>query len=192
MKSEGKETLKKKWKQWRRICQVSFGISKSNFPKIQFTSTAKTNKHVQLNLDKHDIENSWKTLANNGKIEDSLLMHIIYELGLRTGEVCLLRFEDIINQDIPCISILDTKADKIKPLQIFQELFDDITNYEKELQTKNEYESKERLTPLNEKVSGHFIFNLTRRTILRKFKSNFDGIVKNLDLRPKYLRESSI
>ena len=89
-------------------------------------------------------------------------MHIIYELGLRTGEVCLLRFEDIINQDIPCISILDTKTDKIKQLQISQELFDDITNYEKELKTKNEYEIKERLTPLNEKVSGHFIFNLAR------------------------------
>ena len=87
MKSESKETLKKKWKQWRRICHVSFGISKSNFPKIQFTSTAKTNKHVQLNLDKDDIENSWKTLAKNGKTEDALLVHIIYELGLRTGEV---------------------------------------------------------------------------------------------------------
>ena len=77
MKSEIKETLKKKLKQWRRICQVTFGISKMNFPKIQFTSTAKTNKHVQLNLDKDDIENSWKTLANNEKIDDSLLMHII-------------------------------------------------------------------------------------------------------------------
>ena len=55
----------------------------------------------------------------------------------------------------------------------------------------NEYKIKERLTPLNEKVSGHFIFNLTRRTISRKFKNNFDGIVKNLDLRPKDLRESS-
>ena len=65
-------------------------------------------------------------------------------------------------------------------------------NYEKELKTKNQYEIKERLTPLNEKVSGHFIFNLTRRTISRKFKSNFDGIVKNLDLRPKDLRKSSI
>ena len=77
-------------------------------------------------------------------------------------------------------------------MQTSQKLFNDITNYEKELQTKNEYESKERLTPLNEKVSGHFIFNLTRRTISRKFKSNFDGIIKNLDLRPKDLRESSI
>ena len=105
-------------------------------------------------------------------------MRIIYELGLRTGEVCPLRFEDIINQDILCISILDTKADKIKQLQISQELFDDITKYEKELQTKYEYESKERLTPLNEKVSGHFIFNLTRRTISRKLKSNFEGIIK--------------
>ena len=192
MKSESKETLKKKWKQWRRICHVSFGISKSNFPKIQFTSTAKTNKHVQLNLDKDDIENSWKTLAKNGKTEDALLVHIIYELGLRTGEVWLLRFEDIINQEIPYISILDTKINKTKQLQISQELFDEITNYEKELKTKNEYEIKERLTPLNEKVSGHFIFNLTRRTISRKFKSNFDGIVKNFDLRPKDLKETSI
>ena len=131
-------------------------------------------------------------MANNRNIEDSLLMHIIYELGLRIEEMCLLRIEDIINQDIPCISILDTKTDQIKQLQISQELFDDITNYEKELLTKNEYEIKERLAPLNEKVSEHFIFNLTRRTISRKFKSNFDGIVKNLDLRIKDLRESSI
>ena len=64
-------------------------------------------------------------------------MRIIYELGLRTGEVCLLRFEDIINQDIPCISIFDTKTDKFKQLQISQELFDNIANYEKELQTMN-------------------------------------------------------
>ena len=41
MKSESKKTLKKKWKQWRRICQVTFGISKNNFPKIQFTTQQK-------------------------------------------------------------------------------------------------------------------------------------------------------
>ena len=58
-------------------------------------------------------------------------MRIIYEYGLRTGEVCLLRFEDIINQNTPCISILDTETDKIKQLQISQELFEDLANYEK-------------------------------------------------------------
>ena len=118
-------------------------------------------------------------------------MRIIYELGLRTGEVCLLRFEDIINQDIPCIGILDTKTDKIKQLQISREIFEDITNYEKELQTKNEYEIKERLTLLKEKLSGHFRLNLTRRTISRKFKNNFDGIVKKLKFETKRFKRIS-
>ena len=100
-------------KQWRRICQVSFGISKSNFPKIQFTSTSKTNKHVQLNLDKDDIENSWKTLANYGKIKISLLVHIIYELGLRTGELCLFGSKILLIKTTHALAYLIQKQIKL-------------------------------------------------------------------------------
>ena len=112
-------------------------------------------------------------------------MYIIYEIGLRTEKCVYFGSKILLIKTSHALAYLLQKTDKIKQLQISQELFDDITNYEKELKTKYEYEIKERLTPLNEKVSVHFIFNLTSRTISRKLKSNFDGIVKLLRFETK-------
>ena len=45
-KTSSNETLAKKWCQWRRICEVSFGINKEEFPKIEFTSLKKEHKKL--------------------------------------------------------------------------------------------------------------------------------------------------
>ena len=41
---ETKETLIKKWKQWKRIWYISFGISEDNFPIFKFSSAKKAPK----------------------------------------------------------------------------------------------------------------------------------------------------
>ena len=96
--SEDKETLKKKWNQWRRICYISFGVPKDKFPKITFTSKIKDQKKVSFGITKEYIQDAWKALSASGKIEDALLIHLMYALGLRTGEIRLLKFDDVNNQ----------------------------------------------------------------------------------------------
>ena len=51
------------------------------------------------------IENAKKVLTSKGKISDALLIHIMYALGLKTGEVRYLRFEDVYNKDRPIIQV---------------------------------------------------------------------------------------
>ena len=57
---ESKETLIKKWKQWKIICTISFGVSKESFPVFEFTSEKKTHKKVDNVSINEIIENAWK------------------------------------------------------------------------------------------------------------------------------------
>ena len=85
-KLESKETLIKKLRQWKIICNIFFGVSKENFPVIEFTSEKKTHKKVEYNSINEIIENAWKVLTSNGNISGALLIHIMYVLGLKTGK----------------------------------------------------------------------------------------------------------
>ena len=97
---ESKETLKKKWKQWKRICLILFEIPKDKFPQIAFTSKLESEKRVNFDITKKFIKYSWKTLKFKGKIGDALLIHLMYVLKLRSGEIKFLRFEDLSDKDL--------------------------------------------------------------------------------------------
>ena len=67
--SENKETLKKKWNQWRRICYISFGVPKDKFPKITFTSKIKDQKKVNFEITKENIQDAWKHYQQVERLE---------------------------------------------------------------------------------------------------------------------------
>ena len=115
-----KDTLEKKWLQWRRIWEVSFGINKKDFPKIEFTSPNKEHKEVDYEFIRETVENAWNILSDRGKTGDALLVHMMYVLGLKTGEVRLLRFEDVQNEDEPIIKLYDSKTNTTKHILISQ------------------------------------------------------------------------
>ena len=45
---ESKETLIKKWKQWKGLCNISFGVSKEGFPVIEFTCEKRLTRKLTM------------------------------------------------------------------------------------------------------------------------------------------------
>ena len=191
-KTSCKDTLEKKWLQWRRIWEVSFGFNKKDFPIIEFTSPNKEHKEVNYEFIRKTVENAWNILSDRGKTGDALLVHMMYVLGLKTGEVRLLRFEDVQNEDEPIIKIYDSKTNTTKQILISQELYEEIIEYKNRLSVSNKYHKSTRDTPRDKFDYGYFMFSNTKGSITKKFYSNFKGILKNFDLKSKDLREASI
>ena len=48
-----------------------------------------------------------------GKIEDALLIHLMYALKLRTGETILLRFEDLSDKDLFTFKVYKSQRRKV-------------------------------------------------------------------------------
>ena len=189
---ESKETLIKKWKQWKRICTISFGVSKESFPVIEFASEKKTHKKVDYDSINEIIANAWKILTSKGNISDALLIHIMYALGLKTGEVRYLRFEDVHNKDRAIIQVYNPQKNKEKEVIISQELYDEIKQYENELINEKKYFKSIRSTADEVSISGHFMFGDWKESISRKFKSKFKGVLSEFNLRLKDIRRASI
>ena len=190
--SENKETLKKKWNQWRRICYISFGVPKDKFPKISFTSKIKDQKKVSLVIIKEYTQDARKTLSASGKIGDAFLIHLMYTLGLRTGEIRLLKFDDVNNQEHPTIKVYKTHEGKVKQIEISQALYDEIKNYENKLIMKEKYDKTIRKTTESEEVDGHFMYTDSESVIIKKIRKNFGGTLSKFNLRPKFIRELSL
>ena len=54
----------------------------------------------------------------------------MYALGLKTGEVRYLRFEDVYSKDSPIIQVYNPQKNREKEVIISQELYDEIKQYE--------------------------------------------------------------
>ena len=150
------------------------------------------NKIVHFDTTKDSIKDAWKILKENGKTRDALLIHLMYALGLRTGEVRLLKFEDVSDKDLLTIKVYRLQRGIIKPMQISQDVYNDIIDIKNELIEKDKYVESIRSTTKSEQVIGHFIFTDSKSSIDKKFKSNFGGILNKFNLRPKDLREISL
>ena len=171
-KTSSNETLVKKWSQWRRICEVSFGFNKEDFPKIEFTSPKKEHKEVNYEFVRETVENAWNTLSNKGKTGDALLILLMYVLGLKTWEVRLLRFKDVEYKDQPTIKIYDSKKESVKQILISQELYDEIIEYKNELTATKKYHASTRDTPRDQTDYGHFMFCDSKGSITKNLIVN--------------------
>ena len=63
----------------------------------------------------------------------------MYTLGLRTGEVKYLKFEDVKNTTNATIKIYGIQKRKEKLIDISQELYNEIKKYEKQIKEKNKF-----------------------------------------------------
>ena len=85
-------------------------------------------------------------MSDRGKTGDALLVHMMYVLGLKTGEVRLLRFKDVQNEDEPIIKLYDSKTNTTKHILISQELYEEIIEYKNRLCASNKYKINKRYT----------------------------------------------
>ena len=115
-------------------------------------------------------------MKNKGKTGDALLIRLMYTLKLRTGEVRLMKFEDVKNQEQPTIKVYRSKRGNSKQIQISQDLYNEIKYYEGYLIQKGKYDKVIRQITVSEQVVGHFMFPDSGSTILKKFESYYGGI----------------
>ena len=132
-------------------------------------------------------------MTEKGNTADALLLHLMYELGLRTGEVRYLKFEDLSDdKEDPSIKLYDSVKGKVKQVSISQEIYNEIKAYEYELIGINKWIKSVRKSNKDESITGHFIFEDWKDLISRKFKNKFRGNLTYFNLKPKDLRVASI
>ena len=124
---EKKETIKRKWKQWRRLATVVYGVRKEDFPVVKFSSKKKGKEQNHSAYDRELILDAWKTLSNKGNKVDALLLHLMFALALRPGEARLLKFEDVlINNNQMLFKVYKSKKGRIQQLTISKEFYNEI------------------------------------------------------------------
>ena len=125
------------------------------------------NKIVHFDTTKDSIKDAWKILKENGKTRDALLIHLMYALGLRTGEVRLLKFEDVRDKDLLTIKVYRLQRRIIKPMQISQDVYNDIIDFKNELIEKDKYVETIRSTTKSNKLLD-ISYLLTQNHLLTK------------------------
>ena len=134
---ENKETLTKKWKQWRRIWMISYGVSPELFPQIKFSSKKKAKEQESFTVSKETIKEAWETLSKNGKHAKSLMIYLMSAFELSPGDVRLLKFEDIsMKNKQATINIFKLKSNSKKRIPISDSLYKKIMKYQKDLTKK--------------------------------------------------------
>ena len=131
---ENKKTLKKKWKQWRRLSLIVYGVKKDDFPVIKFSSRKKGKEQDHSAYDKDVILKAWNTLSKQRNKLDALLLHLMFALALRPGEARLIKFEDVeLKNSQVSIKVYKSKKDRTQQLSISQQLYDEIISYKQHL-----------------------------------------------------------
>ena len=188
---ENKETLTKKWKQWRRIWMISYGVSPELFPQIKFSSKKKAKEQESFTVSKEIIKEAWETLSKNGKHAESLMIYLMSAFELSPGDVRLLKFEDIaLKNKQATINIFKLKSNSKQRIPISDSLYKKIMKYQKDL-TKNNKSFMANRSTKTETIVGHFLFKDSKSSIIKKFKTKFGGLLNNFNICPKGLRISA-
>ena len=189
---ENKETLTKKWKQWRRIWMISYGVSPELFPRIKFSSKKKAKEQESFTVNKEIIKEAWETLSKNGKHAESLMIYLMSAFELSPGDVRLLMFEDIAMKNKQAtINIFKLKNNSKQRIPISDSLYKKIMKYQKDL-TKNNKSFMANRSTKTETIVGHFLFKDSKSSIIKKFKTKFGGLLNNFNICPKGLKISAI
>ena len=111
---------------------------------------------------------------------------------LSPGDVRLLKFEDITMKNKQAtISIFKLKNNSKQRIPISDSLYKRIMKYHKDLTKNNNCFMANRSTK-TETIVGHFLFEDSKSSIIKKFKTKFRGLLNNFDICPKSLRISAI
>ena len=187
-------TLKRKWKQWKRLCTTTFGIQPKDFPKIKFSSVKIGKEGDHAAFPKEVIEETCKRLYASGQIRSAIMVHLLFSLALRPGEVKFLKFEDInMENGIPTIKVYRAKTNRTQSFSISQELLAELNEYKEYLISKNLFIESTRKSNKNLPFTGHFLFQGGKNAVYKEFSSKLNSNLRNNKaIRPKDLRISAI
>ena len=171
------------------IRRYLFSLYQMDIPKVKiyyFRKSKQTKIHLIPKLTKEDAFKFYQTLASKGKIEDAVMIHTMYELGLEPYNLCLLKFESMNNSK--AIELWDHKSKQIVSIKLPESLYGEFEYLKVHRRLCNKLnESEQRYSLDGTLVEGEFIFQTKLTGIFNKFKRKFGGLLKNFDFTTKDL-----
>ena len=174
------------WERMKRLAICSLGIKKQDFPKIKFSSNKQGREENVSAINKDQYLKAANLLYEKGQYEDALLIHIMWSLASRPNEMLTLRFEDFEDKDGQK-SVLNyaNKKRQRKKFIISEEPYTQVMNF-KEMKVNNgTYQIRSFTTPTGKAITGHFVFDLTRSKLQKKFSRKFEKINSRYEINTK-------
>ena len=113
----------------------------------------------------------------------------MWSFASRPNEVLTLRFEDFEDKDNQkSVFYYANKKNQRKKFIISDELYDQVMKFKDHKINNGTYIEKIFTTPTGKSIKGHFVFDLTRSILQKKFSRKFVKIVPGLKSRPKDIR----
>ena len=168
-------------------------MPKQDFPKIKFSSTKLGREDNVSAINKDQYLKAANLLYEKGELEDALLIHIMWSLASRPSEMLTLRFEDfedINNQKV--VYYYANKKNQRKRFTISDELYNQVMEFKEFKLNHDKYKERSFTTPTGRVIEGHFVFDLTRSKLQKRFSRKFSKLIPDLKSRPKDVRMSSI
>ena len=186
-------SLSKNWERMKRLAICSFGIKKEEFPKIKFSSNKQGREENISAINKNQYLKAANLLYEKGEFEDSLLINIMWCFASRPSEMLTLRFEDFEDKDDQkSVYYYANKKNQRKKFTISNDLYEQVMGFKEMKISQNTYNEKTFITPTGKSIKGHFVFDLTRSKLQKKFSRKFAKLIPGLKSRPKDIRMSSI
>ena len=181
------------WERMKRLAICSFGIKKQDFPKIKFSSNKQGREENVSAINNDQYLKAANLLNAKGQYEDAWLIHIMWSLSSLPNEMFTLRFEDFEDKDgQKSVLYYANKKNQRKKFTISEELYTQVMNF-KEMKVNNRtYQIRSFTTPTGKTITGHFVFDLTRSKLQKKFSRKFAKLIPDMKSRPKDIRMSSI
>ena len=133
-----------------------------------------------------------KLLYDNGEYEDALLIHIMYSLASKQNEMVSLGFEDFDDNNQKFVLYYANKKNLRKKIKIADDLYEQVIDFKNFKIENGRYHERSLTTPTGKALTGHFVFDLTRSKLQKKFSKKFKKLIPGLKLRPKDIRMSPI
>ena len=117
----------------------------------------------------------------------------MWSFASRPSEILTLRFEDFEDKDNQkSVFYYANKKNQRKKFTISDELYDQVMEFKEHKISNGTYNEKVFITPTGKSIKGHFVFDLTRSMLQKKFSRKFAKLIPGLKSRPKDIRMSSI
>ena len=186
-------SLSLNWERMKRVAYCSYGIKRGEFPKAKFSSNKQGREENVSAISKDQYLEASKLLYEQEQFDDALLINIMWSFASRPSEILTLRFEDFEDKDNQkSVFYYANKKNQRKKFTISDELYNQVMEFKEHNISNNTYKEKTFITPTGKSIKGHFVFDLTRSKLQKKFPRKFAKLIPGLKSRPKDIRMSSI
>lgn len=176
----------------RRLVTFSYRFD-GGFPEIKFSTAAKARPNSNR-IKTSQVWRAHKLLVEMKDYENALILRIMFTFALMPYELRMLRFEDVhrLRTDNKVIRFYHPRRSKVVTLSLPEQLFKEIQSYKVIIKgKKRNCISKIRTTFKNRRTKEHFIFDVTKKTILRRFRTGFNNRIPNFSYTTTEIRAAA-